>query len=197
MNGITAEMAALLRQTAKPAEAKAKSGSELPRVKATPVVEAACQRLASLIKLKKDQEAEEKSLKSVVYGAGQAAVYEISRASGKVQKSVNIAGLTYSMKDKTSEKIILDKEGIVRSKLEGIFGARFPEFFVEEYTMNVDFSKLTPELLAGLRQVGITPDVMLHPTEALFAARILNADIQEKLDNLGIKGQDQASREKE
>lgn len=197
MNGITAEVAAMLRQTAKPAEAKAASKSELPRVKASPEVEVACQRLASLIKLKKDQEAEEKSLKSVVYGAGQAAVYEISRASGKVQKSVNIAGLTYSMKDKTSEKIILDKEGIVRSKLEGIFGARFPEFFVEEYTLAVDFSKMTPELLVGLAKVGITPDVMLHPTGALFSARILNADIQEKLDNLGIKGQDQASREKE
>lgn len=197
MNGITAEMAALIRQTAKPAEAKPKSKSELPRVKASPEVALACQKLATLIQRKKDQDAEEKSLKATVYAAGQAAVYEISRASGKVQKSVNISGLTYSMKDKTSEKIILDKEGIVRAKLEGIFGARFPEFFVEEYTMSVDFSKLTPELLVGLAKVGITPDVLLKPTEALFAARILNADIQEKLDQLGIKGQDQAAREKE
>lgn len=175
---VAADIHAMLNQLAKP-KAEAPSSSKTPALRVQSLADA-CAEYADVHRLIKDAEARKAMLAADIMALAEPQRVELSRAKGECLSSVKINNLTYIVQSKYPE---VRKPELVAA-IEATFGDDTPLYFKKQFSVSIDATKLTPEVLQALTTLGAEVTWTLQATKQFHEDRTMRPEIAAKAATL-------------
>ncbi|HEY3319859.1 MAG TPA: hypothetical protein VGP72_05210 [Planctomycetota bacterium] len=166
---VTSNLADMLAAVAKP---KAPAASEKMPVVARAELAPMAKKLAQTLAQLKDLEAQKAMLVADLMPAAEHARADLARQRGENLSSIRFCGLTYQTQCRYA-----DVKPELAARIKAAHAELFATYFREQYAVNIDVGKLTPQLLQNLIAAGAEVTVTVQPTKQFHEDRTLRPDV--------------------